>query len=339
MQNRATHIHLFGIGYSDPQLSNIPSGIYIRIGDIATAWTKERRAFSLADQLASVAYLAGVSRIDRHEGDSREFGLVLKKRAKLVKRPCTMPSPLSLPDGYSFSDTLQVFHGDPHAQHNSLIDDAFADGVIDNGGESRFSTFKPFQAFLAAGRAFALKRAPCLEVFVSYPIKMFRAILSSIGKGRYLIHSEVNAYKLLHIFDCFFGNLHGLEQKKLPLAVNKISLSLDVRKVFPIVAKKGELQSSINRPDGNRIFLIRKYPGIISDAAKGLKNALRFLVEFVSICHLGNATDKRLCSKAGRILQTSINKVMQFELIKGFCLPCYFGNLIAGCITAFEGIE
>src|SRR5208283_4159272 len=182
MQERTTHNFLFGIGYGDPQLSNIPSSVHIRVGDIATAWTNERRALPDADHLASVAYLAGVTWVNDYKGDSGETRLVFKERTKLKERPRIMPSSLLLSDGRSFPDPLQVFHGNAHAKGYSLGDNALADGVIGQARESCFPALKPFQAFLAAGRAFALKRASRLKILVSYPVKLFRAVLCSIGK-------------------------------------------------------------------------------------------------------------------------------------------------------------
>ena len=194
----------------------------------------------------------------------------------MIDKNPSLPSPLLLPDGCSLPDPFQVLHGDARTQGDSLTDNALADGVIGNGGESRFSALKPFQTFFTAGRAFALERASRFEVFVSYSVELFRAILSSIGKRGNVVHAEIHTDKLLHVLDGVLGDLHGLEQK-LAFSIDQVGLSLDVGKVLPVMAEERHTQPSIDGPDRHGIHFVRKNTLIISNCSKRFKDTLRFL--------------------------------------------------------------
>jgi hypothetical protein len=121
--------------------------------------------------------------------------------------------------------------------------------------------------------------------------------------------------------------------------MNEIGFSLNVRKIFGVMANERDLQSSINRPDRDRVLFVGKNTDVISNCSQWLKNSLRFLVPFISIHDLGNTPNNHLSGKIQRILNLSVNKMVKSELIEFSFLPCNPRNLIAGKIGSLQGSQ
>ncbi|GFP40202.1 hypothetical protein HKBW3S47_01898 [Candidatus Hakubella thermalkaliphila] len=209
----------------------------------------------MTNHLANITGLASVSWVDHDKRNACEPGFILEKKTKLRKGPRMVFSSLNFPNFCSLSNASQILKSNSHIERFSFFYNLLCYSVIGHRGESCLSTFKPFQAFSAARRAFALKRLPCSRISVPHLIKLFRIILNSIGKSSDIVYPKIHANKFFNVFNIFFRNLNSLKKKKLPLPINEIRFPLDVGKIPGIVANKATSQSAIDRPDRSSIPL------------------------------------------------------------------------------------
>ncbi len=336
LRKNRPHSSLFGIGYGDPQPGNIPSGIHVRIGDVAAAWTSKAPAVSLTNTLAHVTRFAGVARLDYDERDSSEPGLVVKKRTKLEKGPSVVSSSLGLPDSRSLPDAGQLLNSNALILAKRLLDYPLADCMIGDGGESLFSALKPFQELPAPVRAFALNGAPGLEVFVSYLVKLLRAVLSPIGKGSNLVHAKIHANKFFHIFDRFFWNLYCLEEIPFPFFRHQIGLAFDIRQKPFVVTHKRYLDSTVDSPEGSNHASVGEDARVVGNSSKGSEGTFALPVELIGVDDLTDATNKHLGGEPRGLLKRVVHKVVDLELVPHFVLPDYFGNIVTRSVGFFQ---
>jgi len=99
------------------------------------------------------------------------------------------------------------------------------------------------------------------------------------------------------------------------------------------MANKRHLQSSTDSPDRYGGVFISEYSAIIGNCAKWSEKPLRFLIQFVSICNLANATHEHLSREIECGLEAVIADAVYFELIENFVLPRNIGNGIANSIS------
>src|SRR5208282_3319202 len=195
MDRRTKHIRLFRAVYNRPQLSNILSGINVRISNIATACALKKLAVSIANTFTHTTSFAGIARVNNSHNNPITLSLVLKERSQLCKGPRVMLSSLRLSDSSSLSDMCQVFNGYSFDFRHGLLYDAFTDSVIGDSGVSLFSAFKPFQELLSSLRAFALNTSTNFEILISNFIKVFRIITCPIGENGNASYTKIYSNK------------------------------------------------------------------------------------------------------------------------------------------------
>lgn len=345
---RAIHTRFFRCIYRHPEQSNIECGVNVRIHIGSAVVTLERLVLPDTYMVAARARLGSVCRFNDNEIDPMQFGFVFQKRSQLTERPTAQfrPERFVAPLGRK-PDMGKVFNRDSFVPLFNRKDDSLCNGVVDDRCRGPFPAFKPFQKFGAVSftrvrftlRAFALNGCTNLLSLFTVLVDPIRSMLIAVGRNDNIGDAEVHADKLFHVLDVFIGNIDGLKKIKLPLFVEQIRLSFDVREVFRIMTNKGHLQSPAECPNRHEGSGVGQNPAVVSDGTERPEAALGFPVQFIRICHSAYATYKHLCGEIKRGLEIVITKTVDFELIENFMLPCDFRNRVANDVGLFDGIK
>lgn len=348
MQSARQHTRFFRLVYYSPKQSDILCGIDVRI-HIATAMIAlERLVASYTDMVAFVTSLRSIFRLNYNQLHTGKSALVSKEFPKLAEIPrvefCPegLVSPLGCP-----ADMLQVLNGYANASLLGFGNNTLGNSVVDYRCGSSFSPFKPFQESgtstlalsCSASCAFGLNGTTYHSLSFPVSVECVRRIGLTFGRAYNIGYSEIKSDELLNVFHIFFRNFNRLEKEEFAFFENKVSFPLDVWKIVCVVAYKRNTLSFPYGPDRNRIFGIRQYPAVVTDAAKFPEVPFGFLVKLVSICHLADTADHHLCRQIKILSDFIVAMMMYIELSKNLILPHHIGYAVTRSIRLLDGIK
>ena len=218
----------FGRDYRPSQLRDVARRVDVGVVNIPATYAGEYFSIALSASAAAGASLAGVTRVNRHNGNASQSSLVADKLAKLREGPGIVQPALLAPEPLvsPVSDAGQILQGDACAGNPGFGHDGFADVVVDRPCESRLTTLEPAKATarIAARGSFAfgcfrLQRAANLCALQPLSRHFRSAKSCAIGEGGDVRQSEVNAQRCA-------GRLEG----NIPV----INLDADVIMAFPL---------------------------------------------------------------------------------------------------------
>ena len=345
MQSARQHTRFFRLVYYSPKQSDILCGIDVRI-HIATAMIAlERLVASYTDMVASVASLRSIFRLNYNQLYTGKPALVSKELPKLAENPRVELCPEGLVSPFGCpADMLQVLNGYANASFLGFGYNALGNSVVDYRCGSSFSPFKPFQESGAstlalpcsASCAFGLNGTTYHSLSFPVSVECVGRISLAFGRAYNIGYSEIKADEFLDVFHILFRNFHRLEKEEFAFLENKVSFPLDVRKIVRVVAYKRNTLPFPYRPDRNRIFGIRQYPAVVTDAAKFPEIPFGLLVKLVSIGHLADTADHHLCRQIKILSDFIVAMMMYIELSKNLILPHHIGNAVTRSIRLLD---
>jgi len=174
-------------------------------------------AVGLLAMSADATRLAGVARIDLHDGDSRILRLVRKEAEELVERPTRQPVPsVSTPSRYPFADTLEVLKSDSAAGVFGSLNDRFADHVVFVATEPGFLPGHPHEFLPGSLRPFPLEPFSLQVVLAADLFYGFAAMpLGIVAGGRKLNDAHVDAQEIVGL-DRIGGFPSDLDVQEVP---------------------------------------------------------------------------------------------------------------------------
>lgn len=348
MQSARQHTRFFRLVYYSPKQSDILCGIDVRI-HIATAMIAlERLVASYTDMVAFVTSLRSIFRLNYNQLHTGKSALVSKEFPKLAEIPRVefCPEGLVSPFGCP-ADMLQVLNGYANASLLGFGNNTLGNSVVDYRCGSSFSPFRPFQESgtstlalpCSASCAFGLNGTTYHSLSFPVSVECVRRIGLTFGRAYNIGYSEIKSDELLNVFHIFFRNFNRLEKEEFAFFENKVSFPLDVWKIVCVVAYKRNTLSFPYGPDRNRIFGIRQYPAVVTDAAKFPEVPFGFLVKLVSICHLADTADHHLCRQIKILSDFIVAMMMYIELSKNLILPHHIGYAVTRSIRLLDGIK
>lgn len=245
------------------------------------------------------------------------------------------------------TDMLQVLNGYANASFLGFGYNALGNSVVDYRCGSSFSPFKPFQESGAstlalpcsASCAFGLNGTTYHSLSFPVSVECVGRIGLAFGRAYNIGYSEIKADEFLDVFHILFRNFHRLEKEEFVFLENKVSFSLDVRKIVRVVAYKRNTLPFPYRPDRNRIFGIRQYPAVVTDAAKFPEIPFGLLIKLVSIGHLADTANHHLCRQIKILSDFIVAMMMYIELSKNLILPHHIGDAVTSSIRFLDGIK
>ena len=348
MQIARQHTRFFRQVYDNPKQSDILCGINIRIHIASAILALKRLVVSCPGMLALVASLRSICRWNDNQLDSGKFALVGKELPKLTEIPriefCFkgLVSPFGC-----FANVFQVLNGYAGASLSGFGNNILGNGMVDYHCSGLFSPFKPFQKSGAstlalpcsAFCAFGLNRTTYFSLFFPISVKRVGRIGFTIRSAYNVGYAKIKSDKILNVFDLFFRNFNRLKEEKLAFLENKVSFSFDIRKIVGVVAYKRNTLPFLNSPNRNRIFGIRQYPAVITDAAKFSETPLDLFVKFVGICNFADTAYNHLCRKIKVFTDSGVAMMVYFKLSENLILPYHIGDAVTRSISFLDSIK
>lgn len=331
------------MGVYIPPCSNIESGIYIRISNIATVSATKVFAFSNANMTAIMASLRSVCWINGNKLNTVNLTLIFKERAELRETPRVNSSTeclIAFLRVYTQSDILQILNSYAFLLFLCFRYDLLAYAVIDNSGKSSFTPFQPFQQPMTVACAFGLNRSPHFVVSNSYVFDFFGGNVCSVRQGNNISNSHIDTNEILCKFFFLIGYIYSLVEIKLAVDKNKVGLTFRIlHKLWAIANVCYFLTTTNKRNRTNRLGnIVGKHTAIISDCSKLPKMPLLLPIEFICIGNLANCSHDKLRRKVVCFFNGIINLLMQTELFEHTAFPRYLGDSVTSLIENTKSI-
>jgi len=278
--------------------------------------------------------------IDIDNWYSQNFGFVFDEVLQLVEAPRVDYSSLSAAlNRYPSSDALQVFKGYSSESVFSLLNNPFADGVIDCSNESMLFSVSFLEEAFSGFCAFALEFAPDFLVSRSYSVEFFSCPPFSVTICCNISDSDVYADKIscLEGF-CLWGFYYGCKIE-CSVSENKVCLSSDsVHSCFLVVSDSdGNLQSSVKCEYGCFFESLPAKDSLVVDHSPvWLEGCFGFSVDFVGVCDFADCSNSHLCRKIEMFSYVIIDKVMELPVVKRLSLKSCFGDTVASFVEGFH---
>lgn len=305
-----------------------------------TAFAEEqglRPSVGFGDMTTQVAFATRISGINENNGYTCKSRLIADKSRQFPKSPFTESFSLLFPNCYP--DTLEILKGYASKGAFSRLNDIFGNGVVRMLFESSFPGGEFFEMPFGGFGSFLLEH---LSEYV-YPdpggVYMGAAERLAIGGRGEIDNAEIDADERFDVFDVIFGDFDGLEQVEFAFLINQVGFAFDVGQILFVVAKEGDFESAIDRPDGYGFAFVRKEAAIVGDAAERTESSLDFLIQPVGVGDLADASDQRLGAKARSLFKAVIDMMVKLEFVEGFIRPGGRRDFVADPIAFFEGIK
>ena len=290
--------------------------------------------------MATVTFAATVARVNRVTWDTVKSRLVFKEISQLSERPIMQSCSLAFLSRDSLADMRQIFDSYSTALCLCLLNKSLTNYVIRITLKSTLCAGKLFEFALGRARTFALKITPTMGVLAASLINLLSAKWLSVAVSCDADYPQVNAQNILSIIKQRLINITNRVQVEVTLAINQICLALTEWQQLTLILPtlKRDCLSAFKRPDGHPlVFLERKNPIVIGDAAVLTKDALVFGVEFVGVRDFGYQPDDNLSRKAKGIFRVVIDEFMEVILLEYFTVPSLFASRIARLIRTLKG--
>jgi|GEM_PF-3201702 hypothetical protein len=331
---------LFRLVYDTAPCSNILGCIVICIHRMATIFAAKSFPGSFAHMQTMRTHLRSVSSGNGEQLNSGKLGLIRQVLPQLIKTPTIEFCLLALAFWLCRpADFAQFLNSNPLSFCFCFLYDLFAYIVIVYGNEPAFSATKPSQDLFSSPRAFALNAGSYFIVFYTNIFEGLGIEISAVRKSTNICLTEIATDKMLYIFFDFFRHFNGLKDVKFCFPKYQIGLPFYVRKIIYAVANKRNITSSVNCPQRNPLLQVRQYSGIVSNCPQWPKLPFHFSIKGIGISNLGNTPYNHLSRKIKFLSNTIIGLSMQFELIKKFFAPGYFGNCITSSIRFLDRLK
>lgn len=297
-----------------------------------------RRPVGFLYMPAARTFSRGVTRVYEYDRDTRTSGFVLDVLAQLCEcprvqrsslrpfRPDPRPNPFKLLEGNRSIRALSHFY------------DAFCNDVVCVARKTGLTTRTRAQLALSRACTFFLQLSPKAAVTVTNALNVATAHFFAVGSGRDVINAEVYAKHTLNVVRCRGFNFARTEQIKLAPHKSKVRLALLSLQKLPLTFTRcpSHVHAPLHRPDRHRSLshFVAQDAAVVGDSAQGLKHALGFLVELVSVGNLSNTPNHDLSGQREGFLDMLIDKFLKPKLPKRASIPSHPRDVVARLIGA-----
>ncbi len=316
------------------------------MGSEATGDTRERRLSTTIMLINVTAGRTGarrIMRINKDHGNTCSFRLIDYFHLKIVKCPAIQRRSLPTLNRYPVTYPTQILKCDGAICALRGLYELLGYAVINIFAETRLPTCHVFQAAFGGLRAFLLKFASQVAVAVTNVLNCLARVEIAVTVYRDILNTQINTQNAFNVNRFAFFHIAHRKQVERPFDVDQIGFTLLGLEQFQLTFSrcKRNRQPTSNRPDGD--LLVRQSPIqhsiIISDAAMWLKDAPFTLIQLVSIGHFRDTADHDLSGEIKLSAGFVVGQLMQFELRKGFAIPCPLADVVTSSISSFQRLE
>ncbi len=310
----------------------------------------------LASDSQMVALMASLRRVSRWHCNNFNAVLdafIFQEITQLVERPTVRPSSFcqraSLLVG-TFSNARQVLNGNNRGRRQGILDNVFADVMVEPGLIASFFPRQPLQQSPASSartacafRGLALNRLSCFGVFVSNLLNGFAVPFLPLARYCNVSASKVNANHVVR-FSRFWRFVFELDvDVVLPVSV-LAQLSRGWRSTFEftlLIVAKAQLNALTatqqGQADGPILFSKRKDAGIIictrwTESLDGLP----FELGSLTISSNPSAYSNRLIGAQSKLFSQGL---IHQTLNRGFACHRWFDSLIGVVATIRKRVK
>ena len=340
----------FRLVYSSPEQRNVSRRVQVGVGLVATRLTKEF-GLALAVALFAVAALsactAGVARVHEYDWEPRKLRLVLDKVPELREGPTTMPCSLFASNRCLFTDTLQIFKGDPASSAFRILNERFGDGMIGVTPEPLLPLADTLHgaAGVPTGTAFVFsshlptKRAPGPKMTLPDGLDFGTGVYVPVRIRGEMGDAEIHPEKVGDFDRCAFRHIDGGEQVELAVSVDQIHLTPEPIKPLTLVLAEnvGHNLAAFECPNRDtRKPFPRQDPFVVSDRSIGLEYWTLFLVAPEDFDGLGNGPDGHLSGEFVFPADLKVAPAMDGRLAKYARLETNSRSMARGGVERFH---
>ena len=285
-------------------------------------------AIGFVDHAADRAGSGRVARIDQNEINSGKVGLIGDELPKLVERPTCVPRSLPLTKPYPFTDSLEVFKGDPARGAFGRRNDSLRNNVVCLPPKASLSARNALK--LAADRAGAfpfafsasrslLERAPQQVEALSTRFDAITGMQIAVAGGGDVRDAEIDADEVAG--GCFRPVRQIDRHKQEPLAVfaaNEVALPDARIEITALVATHDDRNDDapFQGQQRNAINALERHHALIKGHRRELAEMrpLR-LVPLVRLANLCKTAHCHLSGKAKALTERHIVRLLQSDLV------------------------
>src|SRR5690606_12301805 len=258
---------------------------------------------------ASVAGAAGIAGIDSHHRDTVELSFVFEKAPQLEERPSAHLRPLLFAEPSPITDATEVFNGDAASGVFGAKHKRFADNVILVAAEAGFLRPDPLHgpAGVLAGSSFVLaghlppEGTPDAEILLADGFNSLPGDDLPVAGGDDLFDAEIDTKKLFDLDGSLVRQVNGAKKVELPVAIDKIALTLDPVKSRLLVFAEHDREQlpTFQREQADAIHAFETHqPLIVGHGPVGLEFRTSFSVPLKTLNCLTDGTDSHLTRQA-----------------------------------------
>ncbi len=257
-----------------------------------------------------------------------------------MERPAMQCSPLIATTRYPVANTAEFFNGDRARSGLRIVYNGLADVVVCPGGEAALLARQFAEAATAGLCALSLQLCAEAAVTVAHKVDNVALVERAVTVNRNIDNAHIDTEYTIDIARLSLINIAHGHQVELAAHIAKIGLALLGLQQFKlaITADEGNNLPTTAHPKGDGLGLESpvQHPIIVGNPAMWLKRALRFLVEFIGVCHLRDTAHDQLRRQGKRCPDIRIHEFMQGELPKSLSVPSGIAYGIASGIARLK---
>ena len=286
----------------------------IRLVDTSTDWTRSAR----------------VARIDEHDRDAREGGLVFEECTQLEERPPVQMRSLSLFHRCPGADALEILQCDSSIGALGLANDLLADDVVGVSVEMLFSPAKPSEVALGALGAAALKSSAELSNARPDSQRRLSRVHLGVGVHRQVADSQIDPKPPLGIDRSSVRHLDGDEQVELAAAVDQIGLTAHAVESSCMVGAYGARDDNapVEREQAQAVKPVLEaiQALVIRDGAEHLEAAELRAIALVDLADFRDGAHCVLSGQAEALSDLPVVELLEPDLVGRLNLECSLGQ-------------
>jgi len=305
---------------STMELFAVPVGF----GDVAAVW----------------AGSACVFRFNIDYWNSRNFSLILDKALQLKKSPRMDYSSLATTiNRYSQSYAVEVFKGYSSESVLSLLNNPFADDMVDCGSEPMFFSASFFEQTLSRFCSFSLEFASDFCVSASYSVKFFSNPSLAIAVCGDVSYAYVYAEKVFGYERFSFGHFNSCSKIEHAISEEQVCLSTDF--VDSRLLIHTDLHGySLSTMQSENAYGFKSFPTentlVVNHSTVQVESSFRCFTGFVGVCYFADCSNSHLSGEVKSFSYVTVNEVVELPVVESFTVESCFGDAVAGFVESFH---
>jgi len=290
-------------------------------------------ARNVAARGARLAGVGGVNVEHRHTVTTR---LVRNEGPELEETPVMQSCPLSALGRYPRTNAREILKGNRSLGAFRLLHELLGDAVVGILLKSSLLAGNRVELPTGCSRPLALKVPAAMSVTTAASLNVIAREWLSIRIDRQVHDAKIDTKNVSGLDRNGFGNITSRSDEEIATLHLKIDFALPVDKELSLVlaANKRNLDTTINRPDGDGVVVAHPEDASVEGlGGQWAEAVVSLLIPLVAGCNLGNALDDDLGREPARLARAPVSGSMDVEAFENAVLPGVSADLVAGGVS------